>query len=228
MALNTQAIFDALPECILLVEFDATIIGANSAAGRALTRDPVALAGQRLYELIADPENRVPVYLRRCGASLQPIPGALWVRLADGSLMEFRVEGARIRLDDGSLGPIMLRCRPKREAVTQFTILNEKITELTREIVVRRAAEEALRESERQFRIMVDRTRHWPGWRGRTAGSSGTTGAGNSTPAPPRNRWKAGAGNRYMTGEAAGRPGRWRHAIAAGRARRNGVPDARR
>src|SRR3954447_10290367 len=54
------------------------------------------------------------------------------------------------------LGPILLRCRPKREAVTRFTILNEKIADLPREIVARRAAEEALRESERQFRMLVD------------------------------------------------------------------------
>jgi PAS domain-containing protein len=160
VAPDTQAIIDALPECILLVEADATIICVNTAAGRALARDPAALAGQSLYELIADPENRTPVYLRRVAASLQPLPGTLSVRLADGSAdgstIEFRVEGARVRLGDRSLGPILLRCRPKREAVTQFTILNEKIAELTREIVARRTAEEALRESERQFHMIVD------------------------------------------------------------------------
>ena len=78
------------------------------------------------------------------------------MRAADPSVAELRCEGARVRLGDGSPGPILLRCRPKREAVSQFTILNEKIAELTRETVARRAAEEALRESERQFRMLVD------------------------------------------------------------------------
>jgi PAS domain S-box-containing protein len=161
VAPDTQAIIDALPDCILLVESDGTVISANAAAGRVLTRDPAALAGQSLYDLIEDAENRAPVYLRRCAASLQPLPGTLTVRLADGSVAALRCEGARLRLGDGvsgfmSLGPVLLRCRPKREAVTQFTILNEKIANLTREIAARRAAEEALRESERQFRLLVD------------------------------------------------------------------------
>ena len=149
MVPDTQAIIDALPDCILLVESDGTAIYANAAAGRALQRDPAALAGQSLHDLIEDPENLASVYLRRCAASLQPVPGTLAVRLADASVAELRCEGARLRLGDGSPGPILLRCRPKREAVSQFTILNEKIADLTREIVARRAAEEALRDSER-------------------------------------------------------------------------------
>ncbi|MGD9615020.1 MAG: ATP-binding protein [Alphaproteobacteria bacterium] len=153
---DTQAIIDALPDCILLVESDGTVISANTAAGRGLQRDLGGLAGRSLYDLIDDPERLAPVYLRRCAAGFQPVPGNLAVRLADGSVAEFRCEGARLRLGDGSPGPLLLRCRPKREAVSQFTILNEKIADLTREIVIRRAAEEALRESERQFRMLVD------------------------------------------------------------------------
>ena len=156
MVPDTQAIIDALPDCILLVESDGTIICANTAAGRPLQRDPAALAGRTLHDLIEDPESLAPVYLRRCATSLQPVPGTLVFRAADGSVAELRCEGARIRLGDGSLGPILLRCRPKREAISQFTILNEKIAELTREIGARRAAEEALRQSERQFRMLVD------------------------------------------------------------------------
>ncbi len=117
---------------------------------------PAAIAGQSLHDLIEDPENLASVYLRRCAASLQPVPGTLAVRLAGASVAELRCEGARLRLGDGSPGPILLRCRPKREAVSQFTILSEKIADLTREIVARRAAEEALRDSERQFRMLVN------------------------------------------------------------------------
>src|SRR5690242_11771588 len=161
VAPDTQAILDARPECILLVEPDGTILYANTVAGRALARDPAALVGRSLYELIEDPENRAPVYLRRCAGSLQPLPGMLSVRLADGGVAALRVDGVRIRLGDNSpgsfsLGPVLLRCRPQREAVTQFTILNEKIADLTREIAVRRAAEEALRDNERQFRMLAD------------------------------------------------------------------------
>ena len=156
MVPDTQAIIDALPDCILLVESDGTVLCANTAAGRPLRHDPAALAGGSLYDLIEDPEHLAPVYLRRCAASLQPVPGTLVFRAADGAVATLRCEGARLRLGDGSPGPILLRCRSKREAVSQFTILNEKIAELTREIVARRAAEEALRENERQFRMLVD------------------------------------------------------------------------
>ncbi|MGE0260089.1 MAG: PAS domain-containing protein [Alphaproteobacteria bacterium] len=161
MASDTQSIIDALADCILLVETDGTVTCANAAAGQALRADPATLTGRNLYDLIDDPDRRAPVYLRRCAASLQPLPGTLAVRGADASVAELRCEGARLRPADGSFDPaasppILLRCRPKREAVSQFTILNEKIAGLTREIVARRAAEDALRESEAQFRMLVD------------------------------------------------------------------------
>jgi PAS domain S-box-containing protein len=153
---DTQAILDALPDCLLLIDLGGIVIGGNAAAGRALQIDGAALAGRGIDELIDDPAGRVPAYLRRCSASLQLLPGTLVFRAADGSRREVRCEGARLRLADGSLGPILLRCRPKREAVSQFTILNDKIADLTREIVARRAAEETLRENEEQFRTLAD------------------------------------------------------------------------
>jgi PAS domain S-box-containing protein len=153
---DTQAVIDALPDCILLVEPDAAVICANAAALRTLRRDPAAVAGHSLYDLIEDPANLAPAYLRRSAGALQPVPGTLVFRMADQPPLEMRCEGSRIRLGDRTLGPVLLHCPPKREAVSRFRILNEKIADLTREIVARRAAEDALRENERQFRTLAD------------------------------------------------------------------------
>ena len=102
MASATRSIIDALADCILLVETDGTGTCANAAAGQAFRADPATLTGRNLYDLIDDPDRRAPVYLRRCAASLQPLPGTLALRGADASVAELRCEGARLRRSGGS------------------------------------------------------------------------------------------------------------------------------
>jgi signal transduction histidine kinase len=140
---DAQAIVDLLPDLVLLVATDGTVIGGNPALYRALGMTSASLVGRSLYELI-DAPDRAADYLRRCAASRQPFPGALVFRGPDGTRLECRCDGARSRLRDHTLGPILLRCRRKIEATSRFTLLNQKIADLTREIVARRAAEEAL------------------------------------------------------------------------------------
>ena len=153
---DTQAILDAQPDSVLLIEPDGSVAAANAGARRVLQRDLADLVGRSIHELISDPQARAADYLRRCLGSLHLIPGALVFRSADGSPVEMRCDGMRLRLGDGTPGPLLLRCRPRRQAAPQFTILNAKIAELTREIAARRAAEDALRDNELQFRTLAD------------------------------------------------------------------------
>jgi PAS domain S-box-containing protein len=142
---------------VLLVGRDGTIAATNGAFARAIEDTVGGLVGRNLNELLAPPLDRAEAYLRRCSGSRQPLPGVLVFRKPGGGQIEFGCDGAITRgPGEASSGPVMLRCRPRREATSRFTLLDQKITDLTREIVARRAAEEARRESEEQFRTLAD------------------------------------------------------------------------
>jgi PAS domain S-box-containing protein len=78
---------------------------------------------------------------------MQPMPGALVFRRSNGAPLECQCSGAALR-SGGEFGPktILLRSRPKNEAVVRFAALNQKIADLSREIRGRRRAEDGLRE----------------------------------------------------------------------------------
>ena len=113
---------------------------------------------------------------------MQPMPGALVFRRSNDAPLECQCSGAALR-PGGEFGPrtILLRSRPKNEAVVSFAALNQKIGDLSREVRGRRSAEAGLRklndaleqrievrtqeirdifsrlyESERQFRNLVE------------------------------------------------------------------------
>ena len=78
---------------------------------------------------------------------MQPMPGALVFRRLNGAPLECQCSGAALR-PGGEFGPrtILLRSRPKNEAVVSFVALNQKIADLSREVRGRRTAEVGLRE----------------------------------------------------------------------------------
>jgi PAS domain S-box-containing protein len=78
---------------------------------------------------------------------MQPMPGALVFRRLNGAPLECQCSGAALR-PGGEFGPrtILLRSRPKNEAVVSFAALNQKIADLSREVRGRRRAEAGLRE----------------------------------------------------------------------------------
>ena len=78
---------------------------------------------------------------------MQPMPGALVFRRLNGAPLECQCSGAALR-PGGEFGPrtILLRSRPKNEAVVSFAALNQKIADLSREVRGRRTAEVGLRE----------------------------------------------------------------------------------
>jgi PAS domain S-box-containing protein len=154
---DAQAVIDLLPELVLLVAADGTVLAANRAGARTLGSSVDALVGRPLFELLETPADRAAVALRRWAGSRQPRPGALVLRRADGGHIACRCDGA-IMGDpgEGPPGTILLRCRPQREAASRFTLLSQKIADLTREIAARQAAEAARRESEEQFRTLAD------------------------------------------------------------------------
>ena len=78
---------------------------------------------------------------------MQPMPGALVFRTPNGDPLECHCSGAALRVG-GEFGPrtILLRSRPKNEAIVSFAAVNQKIGDLLREVRGRHRAEADLRE----------------------------------------------------------------------------------
>ncbi|HEY5210252.1 MAG TPA: ATP-binding protein [Stellaceae bacterium] len=136
-----RSLLDALPEHTLLIDAAGTILAANRALAMAVGTSADRLVGTSLFDLSHGARDRLSDYLRRCAGTRGMLPGAIALRGADGKSLDYRCDGTGL----GIPAAILLRCRLKPEAVSRFTLLNKRIAALTREIVGRHRAEEALR-----------------------------------------------------------------------------------
>ena len=147
MLAEILATLDALPELVVILEAGGSIVAANHRFARTFDGSPESLIGHSLLDLLDKHPERAREYLRRCAGTMQPMPGALVFRRSNGAPLECQCNGAALR-PGGEFGPrtILLRSRPKNEAVVSFAALNEKIADLSREVRGRRRAEAGLRE----------------------------------------------------------------------------------
>ena len=141
------ATLDALPELVAILDSGGTIVAASHRFARTFDGSPESLVGRSVFDLLETQPERAREYLRRCAGTMQPMPGALVFRRANGAPLECQCSGAALR-PGGEFGPrtILLRSRPKSEAVVSFAALNQKIADLSREVRGRRRAEAGLRE----------------------------------------------------------------------------------
>ena len=141
------ATLDALPELVLILKSGGSIVAANHRFARTFDGSPESLIGRSLFDLLETHPECAREYLTRCAGTMQPMPGALVFRRLNGAPLECQCSGAALR-PGGEFGPrtILLRSRPKNEAVVSFVALNQKIADLSREVRGRRTAEVGLRE----------------------------------------------------------------------------------
>jgi PAS domain S-box-containing protein len=139
---------DLLPEVLLLVAADGTVLLANRAARDELELD---LTGRSLRDLVAaangGADGGLESYLRSCSRSRQLVLGSLELRRAGGDCVTYRAEGWAYRPRTAEAGAtVLLRLRPKEATIGRFLSLNERIDSLGREVARRRRIERELRE----------------------------------------------------------------------------------
>jgi PAS domain S-box-containing protein len=139
---------DALPEPTVLAAATGRVLAANRAVERRLGLPRTALVGQQLADVVSDPPDRVAEYLRACSRCGDLVLGALTLNHA-GREIPCRCEGAVLRQVAGE-PRLLLRFLSRPGAVGQFVALTDKVRELAREVVRRRAAERALQDLDRR------------------------------------------------------------------------------
>ena len=135
-----------LPDPVLLAAEDGQILLANPAAEKLLAEYGRGWRGQRLDELVVDPPDTLAAYLRACARSGQLLPGALTLQTSDFAPIKIRTQGGvLIPAAEGEAAVILLRLSPPDvTSGFHFTLLNQKIEEMAREVVVRRRAQSLL------------------------------------------------------------------------------------
>ena len=152
---------DAFPDLLVIADAAGEIVAANRVFAQAFGTPGEDLAGRYLFDILETPVERAGAYLHRCAGSRQFLPGALTFRTPGGEHLDCQCSGAALRpAGDIGRGAVLLRCRPKAGAISRFTALNQKITELTREITSRHHAEAQLRDLNATLEQRIDeRTR---------------------------------------------------------------------
>jgi PAS domain S-box-containing protein len=149
-------LIDVFPEPCLLVSPDGVVRKANRAFLNLFEAKSRSIAGKSLFDLTTTDPEKTRQYLQLCSKNRSFVYGALAFVTLTGH-QSFRCEGAAISITDSRRAElILLRLKPQQNAVAQFSLLNEKIRELTQEIRQRIAVEAALRQSEALFRELAD------------------------------------------------------------------------
>ncbi|HZZ51152.1 MAG TPA: SpoIIE family protein phosphatase [Pseudonocardia sp.] len=147
-----------IPEPMLVVRADGTVLDFNAAATRFTGLRPGAI----LFDLVTDPAPAVHRALRRWATSGDPVAGSLTFRGVDQQVVRCRCRGARMRWAGESRPVIGLRANPL-DSTDGFAALTNQIRSLNSELGFRRglqAERDRLLVSEQQARqhlqAMVD------------------------------------------------------------------------
>lgn len=163
-------LINVLPEPTLLVTGHGAIVAANPPALTLFQLSPNAVQSQTLASLVANTPDQLAGYLDLWSRNRQLMPTTLLVRTGsptvavtgEGNTQEVNV--ARYRCLGAVIQPwsaqgpalLLLRLEQQAEANSHFSLLTQKIAELSKEVRERLAVEQALRTSEERFRTVVE------------------------------------------------------------------------
>lgn len=140
-----QKITRTLPDCILVIDTQGTILSGNTAALTTLKTDSKTLYGKKLHDLALEQQDKAQQYINNWARSADPSPGVLKIRVNDGGELDCHIRGNLLQQKTADHpARILLRIQSKQEFASGFTSLNDKIKQMEREIVERKKAEEAL------------------------------------------------------------------------------------
>ena len=150
-----RPVLDVLPEPMLLLQRDGTILHANRAAAAWLRCAPGALPGRALGELVGTDAPALQAVLRQGWRSSRFSPARLVWRRGGAVLEDCRCELARVAASDAHPAGILLRLLPGAAASGRFLALTERAEALTREVARRRSAEQALQEQSEWLEVVL-------------------------------------------------------------------------
>ncbi|WP_414618946.1 ATP-binding protein [Calothrix sp. CCY 0018] len=146
-----------LPEPMLLLNSEGEILASNKAVTKMLGLAYKKLQNKMLFDVVAEPLNKVIQYLQACSRSRQMVLGCLSFYQDDGQTsMCCRCEGALFQPSSPhSNATILLRLKSRSLASNNFLLLNKKIDESMAEIALRQS-EALLRQKAKDLEETLD------------------------------------------------------------------------
>jgi two-component sensor histidine kinase len=154
---GVRDLLDALCEPAVVLDTGARIHVANRAA--AMCFGPMS-GDQVLTDLTPETNGAdLRAYLVRCSGSRGPLPGAVALRKASGTVTRFRCSGGLLTRP-GSGGPALVLLRLYDAADERFSALAQKVRDLNAEVRKRRRTQAVLEESLRDREILLRELHH--------------------------------------------------------------------
>ncbi|QKT04432.1 EAL domain-containing protein [Ectothiorhodospiraceae bacterium 2226] len=137
---------DGLPEALLLVARDGTVLSVNRAAGRLLGLPRACSGDLKLHALVDNPPAQIDKLLRDWTRSSQPLPAPIrWRPGRAGDLSGWRCTAFTFaNPGDAARGHVVLRCQPGRTALSDFQALNRELARQQATLRKLHASREAL------------------------------------------------------------------------------------
>ena len=146
-------------EAMLLIKDDGSVIASNPPAQSLFNCNENNLRQEKLSQLLSDSPDKITHYFTLWKSTGNFLPGRFHLKNAATTNIDITIEGCLLKPETGGDSAlILLRCVLKTEAVKSFSILNEKILQLTQEIHERSLIEKGLRESEEKVRSLLQST----------------------------------------------------------------------
>jgi len=145
-------------EPALLLSTDGVILAANRSfqrLGAQLGLEPHELVGCKLAELTATPDDQVRGYLRDCARNREPLLGKL-VLTGGGEQIPCRCDGGVAFHDvEGKNTRLLVKFVPQEHAISKFSMLNQKLAELTEEVRRRQQLQSELVAQQESLRVTL-------------------------------------------------------------------------
>ena len=149
------SIANVFSEAALLLNRDGVVVAANRVFQRfGLT--PQELLGRALTELVADAEDEVRSFLRMCARTREPVLGRLNLKSAEAQPLPCRCDGALVDPSPDGGGPqLLIKFVPQQESTIQFSVLNQKIDQLSEEVRRRQQLQSELFAQQESLRVTL-------------------------------------------------------------------------
>ena len=148
-----RPLLDALPEPLLLLDLQGSLLHVNRAAAQWLGVAAQDMVGLAFQTLCADAPDVVAAALRQGARSTQFSPARLTLKRSAAE--PCRCELARVAATGEHPAGLLIRLQPQAVAANRFLALNERIEALSREVTRRRAVEAALREQGEWLHVVL-------------------------------------------------------------------------